>query len=197
MSEPHDHLLQYKHVVQSTNILTDMLDDIMCKLFAQSLKGAALRWFCNLPPESINSFDELSLEFMRTYSIHIQSGKTTKDLWVVVQGPNESLCAYINRFSKAISEISRLDDGTAREVLKKVLRHKSLFNNEIYARYPPIIRDVMHREKGFTKLEEVNERVERDLARAREEVVKARDKREKTFRHECTRPVRWTEYLEE
>ncbi|GMN47314.1 hypothetical protein TIFTF001_016487 [Ficus carica] len=54
MSDPHYHLLQYKHVVQSTNIPTDMLDDMMCKLFTQSLKGAALRWFCNLPPESIN-----------------------------------------------------------------------------------------------------------------------------------------------
>ncbi|GMN71895.1 hypothetical protein TIFTF001_055588, partial [Ficus carica] len=95
MSDPHDHLLQYKHVVQSTNIPTDMLDDMMCKLFAQSLKGAALRWFCNLPAKSIYSFDELSLEFMRSYSVHIQSGKTTKDLWGVIQGPHESLRAYI------------------------------------------------------------------------------------------------------
>ncbi|GMN48609.1 hypothetical protein TIFTF001_017764 [Ficus carica] len=71
MSDPHDHLLQYKHVVQSTNILTGMLDDMMCKLFAQSLKRAALRWFYNLPPESIDSFDELSLKFMRSYSVHI------------------------------------------------------------------------------------------------------------------------------
>ena len=84
MSNPNDHLLHYKHVVQSTNIPTGMLDDMMCKLFAQSLKGAALRWFCNLPPESIDSFDELSLEFMRSYSVHIQSEKTTKDLWSVV-----------------------------------------------------------------------------------------------------------------
>ncbi|GMN71398.1 hypothetical protein TIFTF001_054088, partial [Ficus carica] len=52
MSDPHDHLLQYKHVVQSTNIPTHLLDDMLCKLFAQSLKGAALRWFCNLPAES-------------------------------------------------------------------------------------------------------------------------------------------------
>ncbi|GMN70114.1 hypothetical protein TIFTF001_039157 [Ficus carica] len=88
------------------------------------LKGAALRWFCNLPPESIDSFDELSLEFMRSYSVHIQSGKTTKDLWGVVQGLHESLRAYIKRFSKAILEISGLDDGTAREALKKGLRHK-------------------------------------------------------------------------
>ncbi|GMN69985.1 hypothetical protein TIFTF001_039030 [Ficus carica] len=83
-----------------------------------------LQWFCNLPPEFIDSFDELSLEFMRSYSVHIQSGKTTKALWGVVQGPHESLRAYIKRFSKAISEISGLDDGTAREALKKGLRHK-------------------------------------------------------------------------
>ncbi|GMN70667.1 hypothetical protein TIFTF001_039706 [Ficus carica] len=60
-----------------------MLDDMMCKLFAQSLKGAALRWFYNLPPESIDSFHEHSLEFMRNFSVHIQLGKTTKDLWGV------------------------------------------------------------------------------------------------------------------
>ncbi|GMN65633.1 hypothetical protein TIFTF001_034686 [Ficus carica] len=140
ISDPHDHLLQYKHVVQSTNIATHMLDDMMCKLFAQSLKGATLRWFCNLPPESIDSFDELSLEFMRSYS----------------------------RFSKAISEISGLDDGTAREALKKA--------------------------NGFIKLEEENERVERDLARTRDELSKARDDRAKTFRREHQRPQCRTEH---
>ncbi|GMN47914.1 hypothetical protein TIFTF001_017077 [Ficus carica] len=141
-----------------------MLDDMMCKLFAQSLKGAALRWFCNLPPESINSFDELSLEFMRSYSVHIQSGKTTKDLWGVIQGPHESLRAYIKRFSKAISDISGLDDGTAREALKKGLRHRSLFKNEICARYPPTIQDALHRAKGFIELEEENEALRAEVA---------------------------------
>ena len=42
-----------------------------------------------------------------------------------------------------------MDDGAARETLKKVLRHKSLFKNEICARYPPTIQDAMHRAKGL------------------------------------------------
>ncbi|GMN51016.1 hypothetical protein TIFTF001_020171 [Ficus carica] len=79
----------------------------------------------------------------------MQSKKTTKDLWGVIQGPNESLRAYIKRFNKAISEISRLDDGTAREALKKGLRHKSSFKNEICARYPSTIQDAMNRAKEF------------------------------------------------
>ncbi|GMN74449.1 hypothetical protein TIFTF001_053156, partial [Ficus carica] len=134
---------------------------------------------------------------MMSYSVHIQSEKTTKDLWGVVQGPHESLRAYIKHFNKAISEISGLDDGTAREALKKGSRHKSLFKNEICARYPPTIQDAMHRAKGFIELEEENERVECDLTRTREEVAKAHDEREKTFRRECPRPTRRTEHQEE
>ncbi|GMN65283.1 hypothetical protein TIFTF001_034349 [Ficus carica] len=194
MSDPHDHLLQYKHVVQSTNIPTGMLDDMMCKLFAQSLKGAALKWLCILPPESIDSFDELLLEFMRSYSVHIRSGKTTKDLWSVVQGPHESLHTYIKRFSKAIFEISGLDDGTARKALKKGLRHKSLFKNEICARYPPTIQDALHRAKGFIELGEENKRVEHDLARTMDEVAKAREERENIIRRERSRPLQRTEH---
>ena len=112
---------------------------------------------------------------MRSYSVHIQSGKTTKDLWSVVQGPHKSLRAYIKRFNKVISEISGLDDGTARKALKKGLRHKSLFKNEICARYPPTIEDALHKAKGFIELEEENERVERDLSRTRDEIAKARE----------------------
>ncbi|GMN59018.1 hypothetical protein TIFTF001_028110 [Ficus carica] len=140
-----------------TKCITNAITPKIGSISFPSLIGAALRWFCNLPPESIDSFDELSLEFMRSYSVHIQSGKTTKDLWVV-QGPHESLRAYIKCFSKAISEISGLDDGTAREALKKGLRHKSLFKNKICARYPHTIQDAMHRAKGFIELEEENER---------------------------------------
>ena len=107
----------------------------------------------------------------------------------MVQGPHESLCAYIKRFNKMISKISRFNDGTAREALKKGLRHKVLFKNEICARYPPTIQDAMHRAKGFIELEEENERVERDIARTREEVTRVREERKKTFRRDRTRPT--------
>lgn len=165
---------------------------MMSKLFAQSLKGLTLRWFCNLAPESIDSFDELLLEFMRSYSVHIQSGKTTKDLWGVVQGLNETLRTYFKCFIKAILEISGLDDGTTGEVLKKGLKHMSLFKNEICTKYLPTIQNALHRAKGFIDLEEENERVEQELAWTQKEVtMKACDERqEQTTRHELTRTPR-------
>lgn len=71
--------------------------------------------------------------------MHIQSGKTTKDLWEVVQGPNKTLRIYFKCFIKVILEISGLDDGTTGEVLKKGLKHMSLFKNEICSMYLPTI----------------------------------------------------------
>ena len=50
-----------------------------------------------------------------------------------------------------------MDDGTIKEALKKGLRHRSLFKNEICAKYPPTIQDALHRAKGFIELEEENE----------------------------------------
>ena len=88
-----------------------------------------------------------------------------KDLWGVVQSPNERLGDYIKRFSNAVSAISGLDDGTAREALKKGLLHKSLFKNDICVNYPGSIRDTLNRAKGFMELEDENERVEEELRR--------------------------------
>ena len=105
----------------------------------------------------------------------------------LVQGPNETLHAYIKRFSKAMSKISGLDDGMVKEVLKKGMRHVSLFKKKIRARYPPTIQDAMHRAEGFIDLEEENERIERELARTRGEVTKAHEEcEERTTRHEHT-----------
>ncbi|GMN59929.1 hypothetical protein TIFTF001_029019 [Ficus carica] len=93
--------------------------------------------------------------------------------------------AYIMRFSKAISKVSGLDDGTVRKALKKGLRHMSLFKNEICAKYPQTFKDAMHRAKGFIDLEEENKRVEQKLARTRDEVTKASEEcEERTTRHE-------------
>ncbi|GMN64739.1 hypothetical protein TIFTF001_033797 [Ficus carica] len=105
------------------------------------------------------------------------------------------MCAYIKRFSKAISEILGFDDGTVREALKKGLRHKSLFKNEVCARYLSTIQDAMQRAKGFIELEDENERVERDLARTREEVTKAYEEREKNFRRERISPSKLIDHL--
>ena len=43
--------------------LQGMVDEIMCKAFPTTLKGAARIWFSRLTPNSISIFKELSAQF--------------------------------------------------------------------------------------------------------------------------------------
>ncbi|XP_026451873.1 uncharacterized protein LOC113352244 [Papaver somniferum] len=42
-------------------------DAILCRYFPSILKGSALSWFDNLPPSSIDSYDQLTEKFLATY----------------------------------------------------------------------------------------------------------------------------------
>ncbi|EXB67285.1 hypothetical protein L484_025767 [Morus notabilis] len=168
-SDPNEHLLQFKIVVFPTPIPTGIVNEMMCKLFAQSLKGLTLRWYSNQQPQSIDSFADLSDVFITNYAIDIESGKTTKDLWGVVQRVGEPLKSYIDRFNVALSKITGLDDGAAREALKKGLLHKSKFKDSICSDYPKSIRSALNRAKGFIDLEEEDLQIEWELARSREQ----------------------------
>ncbi|KAA8525734.1 hypothetical protein F0562_007589 [Nyssa sinensis] len=55
-----DHLSHYQH----TMALHGASDAFMCRTFITSLKGTALKWFHNLPPNSITSFYELGRQFL-------------------------------------------------------------------------------------------------------------------------------------
>lgn len=88
-------------------------DAIMCKLFPQSLKGTSIKWFCQLYPSLIASFKYLTKTFLENYSVNIHTGTTHKDLFLIIQEPNESLRGFIKRFSKVVVEIPNYNDKAA------------------------------------------------------------------------------------
>ena len=55
-----DHLNTYKNHME----LHGYQDPVRCRAFAITLKGPTLAWFNRLPPSSISSFRELSIEFV-------------------------------------------------------------------------------------------------------------------------------------
>ena len=61
--DPYDHMLYYNQAM----ILNAGNDWLLCKVFLASLRGPALAWFHNLPPNSINSFNELWAAFVSQY----------------------------------------------------------------------------------------------------------------------------------
>ena len=95
-----------------------------CKLFSQSLKGPALKWYCSLLLGSVGKFKQLNKLFMESYAVHIHYGKTAGDLWAIVQGSSETFRSYIKRFTKTLTEIAHYEYGIALEALKQGLLHK-------------------------------------------------------------------------
>ena len=59
VKDPLDHLETFKTLMH----LQGVADEIMCKAFPTTLKGAVRIWFSQLTPNSINTFKELSAQF--------------------------------------------------------------------------------------------------------------------------------------
>ena len=61
--DPFDHIATFK----TTMHLQGVLDEIMCRAFPTTLKGPARVWFSKIPPNSVNSFEELSKLFVNNF----------------------------------------------------------------------------------------------------------------------------------
>jgi hypothetical protein len=89
----HEHISQYlSHLGELAN-----REAYHVRLFSLSLTGTTFSWYATLPPNSINSWEELEQKFHE----HFFSGEhelELADLASVRQGPEESVSDYIRRF---------------------------------------------------------------------------------------------------
>ncbi|XP_068331657.1 uncharacterized protein [Pyrus communis] len=115
--DPEKHLKHY----QSAMILYRNNDDLMCKIFTTTLQSEAQDWFYTLPPQSIRSFNELSLVFTKEYSSYHSIKKKSNHLFNVKKNPKESLRDYVKRFKAEKVRIVGCNDSMARATFQKGL----------------------------------------------------------------------------
>ena len=63
LKDPQDHLNTFKKTLG----LQQPPDEILCRSFPTTLKGAAREWFTKLPTSSIDNFEQLSNAFLRHF----------------------------------------------------------------------------------------------------------------------------------
>ena len=63
LKDPLDHLNTFK----TTLVLQQPPDEILCRSFPTTLKGAAQEWFTKLPTSSIDNFEQLGNAFLRHF----------------------------------------------------------------------------------------------------------------------------------
>ena len=140
VKDPLDHLETFKTSMH----LQGVADEIMCRAFPTTLKGAARIWFNQLMPNSISTFKELSAQF----TVHIIGGhrykKSTAYLMSIKQREDETLRSYISRFNKEALSINKASDKILVTAFTNGLR-KGKFLFSLYKNDPKTMSDVLYR----------------------------------------------------
>ena len=94
--DPFDHIATFK----TTMHLQGVLDEIMCRAFLTTLKGSTRVWFNKIPPNTMNSFEELSKLFVNNFIGGQRHKRSSSSLLTIEQGENESLRSFITCFNR-------------------------------------------------------------------------------------------------
>jgi len=123
------------------------------KAFPTTLTKTAIKWFDNLPPRSISSFDDLAKKFLAIFSIQKDKTKHAPSLLGIKQGDRESLCNYMERCNKACLDIQSLPTEAAIMGLINGLR-EGPFSHSISKKHPTSLNEVQERAEKYINMEE-------------------------------------------
>ena len=86
LKDPLDHLNTFK----TTLGLQHPPNEILCRSFPTTLKGATREWFTNLPTSSIDTFEQLGSSFIRHFVRGQRPKRPTNHLLTIRQGKKET-----------------------------------------------------------------------------------------------------------
>ena len=104
--DPLDHIVAFKTILN----MQQTPDEVICRLFPATLRGATRVWFSKLPASSIVNFEQLSDSFVRHFIGGQHHKRPTSYFLIVRKQERESLRDYVKRFNKAVLEIDEADD---------------------------------------------------------------------------------------
>ncbi|KAM2220883.1 hypothetical protein ACFX1S_020027 [Malus domestica] len=113
-----------------------------CLFFPSTLSDGALNWYCRLPPETVDSFDELRKLFVSQHIFQIDRLHSVDDLYTIRQKPDESLREYASRFSHEYSRCAEADDNTILKAFTAGLRDcffKYMINANTWKTYSEVM----------------------------------------------------------
>ncbi|XP_030973259.1 uncharacterized protein LOC115993118 [Quercus lobata] len=110
-------------------------NEIFCRSFPTTLKGAAREWFNKLPTSSIDNFEQLSSSFVRHFVGGQRPKRTADHLLTIKQGEKEPLRSYVTRFTRGMLEIDETDDKVHLTTFKAGLKSRDFVAS--LAKNPP------------------------------------------------------------
>ena len=144
----------------------------MCRVFPTTLKGPARVWFNKIPPNSVNSFDELSKLFVNNFIGGQRHKRSSSSMLTIEQGENESLRSFVTCFNREALTVDEMDDKLPLAAFHNGV-NSSLFIHKLYEQEPQIMAELVHSAQSFMNAEDAiiakkrkrAEQVEADLPR--------------------------------
>ncbi|KAL0350687.1 UNVERIFIED_CONTAM: hypothetical protein Sradi_4217900 [Sesamum radiatum] len=158
----------------NTILLLDMMEIIsptsrrsLLQVIPDTLSGKAMAWFNQLPPGTIESFEQLAQRFLHHFAINKRYPKTASYLFTIIQRENESLREYVQRFSEAVLEVPHVNPELLASIMQQNLK-RGRFKESIAGKpcNPGGIADAsrkiyqnrgIHRVKAYNSVEKKNE----------------------------------------
>ena len=102
-----------------------------CRAFAVTLTKIAKKWFRKLEPDSITSWLQLSMAFVRQFQGARSISAPPSQLASVRQRADESVKSYLNRFNSELAQMTNVPDSGALFVAMAGLKPETDFWKEV------------------------------------------------------------------
>ncbi|XP_020204068.1 uncharacterized protein LOC109789509 [Cajanus cajan] len=148
-TNPDEHIDAY---ITQINLYTND-DAIICRVFPTSLKGAALSWYTQLPPRSIDNFNTLVRLFSAQYATSRPHHITSVALSNLRQHDDESLRHFMEHFANISIKIRNLNPEVALHSMLMALK-PGPFVDSLCRHQPASMDELRARATGYIQMEE-------------------------------------------
>jgi hypothetical protein len=150
-TDPSEHLM----AVGTQTAIIGATYHLKCKLLSGTLKEAPLRWYMNLPKNSIESWLDFQRKFIQQFfgSKHIKV--TATSLFATRQNHAETLREYLARFSEATIKVSNPNQEMFVSVFHNGLK-AGHFNESLAQKPATSMQKIIKRAECYIKGEESN-----------------------------------------
>jgi hypothetical protein len=157
--------------VGTQTAIIGVADHLKCKLLSGTLKEAALRWYMNLPKNSIESWIDFQRKFIQQFSGSKHIKVTATSLFATRQSHAETLREYLRRFCEATIKVSNPNQKMFVSAFHNGLK-AGHFNESLTQKPATSMQEIIKRVECYIKGEESNaEKRSRD-AREKEPIHK-------------------------
>ena len=137
--DPCDHIATFK----TTMHLQGVPNEIMCRAFPTTLKGPTQVWFNKIPPNMVDSFEELSKLFVNNFIGGQRHKRFSSSLLTIDQGENESLWSFITRFNREALTVDEMDDKLLLAAFHNGV-NSDFFIHKLYEQEPQTMAKLVH-----------------------------------------------------